>query len=156
NNISTGESRAVWLRGLLGVTDRILSALGPQHARGLTLAAVLVVLIVVVARPFPPSGQGRLALYFLDVGQGDSALVVFPRGSTIVVDAGGEIRTGRPHTPAGDGTTAEFDEDALETFDQNTAGIGELVVSRFLWSLGLRRLDYVLATHAHEDHIRGF
>src|SRR5262249_55192620 len=41
-------------------------------------------------------------------------------------------------------------------FDDNAAGIGEVVVSRFLWSLGLRRLNYALATHAHEDHIGGF
>src|SRR6185369_10610282 len=33
--------------------------------------------------------------------------------------------------------------------------IGEAVVARFVWSLGRTRVDYVLATHAHADHIGG-
>jgi competence protein ComEC len=33
--------------------------------------------------------------------------------------------------------------------------IGEDVVSPYLWTRGIRRLDVVVATHAHEDHIGG-
>ena len=34
-------------------------------------------------------GDGRLRVTFLDVGQGDSALVQFPGGAAILIDAGG-------------------------------------------------------------------
>ena len=32
---------------------------------------------------------------------------------------------------------------------------GEDVVSPYLWNQGIHRLDIVVATHAHEDHIGG-
>ena len=75
-------------------------------------------------------GDGRLHVTFLDVGQGDSALVRFPLGSTMLVDAGG--LTGSP------------------SFD-----IGERVVAPVLRADDIRRLDYVVLTHGDPDHIGG-
>ena len=73
----------------------------------------------------------------LDVGQGDSIFVSFPDGRTMLVDAGGlpgatYIRGMRP---------------GLD--------VGEDVVSPFLWSRGLKRIDTLVVTHAHEDHLGG-
>lgn len=101
--------------------------------------------LVVVAHPLSASRtEGRLRVDFLDVGQGDAALLTMPDGSTLLVDGGG-----RPNFGArGDDTeTARFERDAR--------GIGDAVVSEFLWSRGLDRIDYLLATHAHADHIDG-
>jgi competence protein ComEC len=64
------------------------------------------------------------------VGQGDSALVTMPDGTTLLVDGGGN-------------TT------------EATRRIGETVVSEYLWWRGLSEVDYVLATHADADHIDG-
>jgi len=33
--------------------------------------------------------------------------------------------------------------------------IGENVVSPFLWHLGIKKLDYLILTHAHPDHLNG-
>jgi len=71
----------------------------------------------------------------------------------------GQQRGGQPRGSSFDRDLAESqsDDDDLEKgIAENSGGIGEVVVSRFLWSLGLRKLDYAVATHAHEDHIGGF
>jgi competence protein ComEC len=165
---------ASWLNGARLKSARLKSALkDPRKTveaaagsvmsgrvnRSLVSVIVLALLLVTINRPFPAGATGKLSVYFLDVGQGDSALVVFPRGSTMLVDAGGEIHIGQPRGSSMYRDLAESpsDEDGLEKdIDDSSAGIGEVVVSRFLWSLGLRKLDYALATHAHEDHIGGF
>jgi competence protein ComEC len=105
--------------------------------------------LVAVIRPPGNQADGRLTVHFLDVGQGDSAFVVFPHGKTMLVDGGGELRfDGRER-----GVTQS--EEVEPVFTDNAFSIGEAVVSRFIWSLGRTRVDYVLATHADADHIGG-
>jgi len=81
----------------------------------------------------PPAGL--LELTAIDVGQGDSLLVVLPRGETMLVDGGGRLVYGRQH--------------------KSNLDIGEDVVSPYLWSRGIRRIDVMVATHSHQDHIGG-
>jgi competence protein ComEC len=117
---------------------------------------------VAVLRPAPAPAGAKLTIHFLDVGQGDSALVVFPRGATMLVDAGGEIRFGmraEGHSEfarPGEGMPPDESGDGVESdFNDRSFSVGEAVVSRFLWSQGRTELDYVLATHADADHIDG-
>jgi competence protein ComEC len=77
----------------------------------------------------PPAADGRLHLAVVDVGQGDCLVVRTPRGRTWLVDAGGSF----------DG---RFD-------------VGEAVVAPYLWSLGVRRVEGIVVTHAHPDHAGG-
>jgi competence protein ComEC len=91
---------------------------------------------------FKPSGlaslaSGTLELTFLDVGQGDSAVIRFPGGQIWTVDAGG-IRD------------QHAEDDSSRALD-----IGELVVSRFLWHRWAPRLDRVVMSHPHQDHAGG-
>ncbi len=81
----------------------------------------------------PHVRSGVLEVTSMDVGEGDSSLIVTPDGHTLLIDAGGP--TGGPHL-------SEFD-------------VGENVVSPYLWSRGLKRLDVVALTHAHSDHMGG-
>ncbi|MGH9943989.1 MAG: ComEC/Rec2 family competence protein, partial [Pyrinomonadaceae bacterium] len=117
------------------------------------LAAIAwgVLFFVVFAHPFSAArGDGRLRVDFLDVGQGDAALLTLPDGTTLLVDGGGRPRFGR----RGPRDEDEDDRDA-EQFERDTRGVGEAVVSEYLWWRGLDRVDYLLATHAHADHIEG-
>ena len=106
--------------------------------QGSAAVAMLVVAGLIATHPFAPDlTPGRLELTVLDVGQGDSLFVCFPRGRTMLVDAGGEI--GSFHSG---GMRSGID-------------IGEDVVSPYLWSRGIKSIDIVALTHAHEDHLGG-
>ncbi len=92
--------------------------------------------------PHPPAiSPGQLEVTAIDVGQGDSLLVVGPTGLAMLIDAGG---------PTGAAASAENATLTSSTFD-----VGEEVVSPYLWSRQFRRLDVVALTHAHSDHMGG-
>lgn len=71
----------------------------------------------------------NLKITFFDVGQGDSALIEFPGGKTMLIDAGGGFQN---------------------------YNIGERVLFRELTKKGILTLDYALLTHPDQDHGYGF
>jgi len=99
-------------------------------------AAVAVFLVLLLWNPFPPETRpGTLEMTAIDVGQGDSILVVFPDGKRLLMDGGG--------IPAfGGKSRAQLD-------------IGEDVVAPYLWNRSIRSVDVIALSHAHEDHIGG-
>jgi competence protein ComEC len=100
------------------------------------LVAVLALFAVIFWHPFPPVvHHGELELSVIDVGQGDSLLVCFPDSKLMLIDGGGLLSFGRQ-------TTQRLD-------------IGEDVVSPYLWSRSIRKIDVVALTHAHDDHAGG-
>jgi len=115
----------VWARG---------PGRGPARARlrPWALAVFAAVALWVAAAPLTLVVRRRptLEVVMLDVGQGDATLLRFPNGRTMLVDAGGR--------PAG----SRFD-------------VGARVVGPALRAHGIRRLDYVVVTHADADHIGG-
>jgi competence protein ComEC len=93
-------------------------------------------LALVVAHPFRPQlTPGRLELSALDVGQGESLFLSLPGGGTMLLDGGG--------MPDYGGTV------------RRAIDIGEAVVSPYLWSRSIRKLDVVAISHAHADHMAG-
>lgn len=81
-----------------------------------------------LVHPFP-SASRYLRITMLDVGQGESILVEFPGKEKMLIDGGG--------------------------FQVDTFDVGEHVVSPLLWRKGIKKIDYLVLTHAHPDHMNG-
>ena len=124
------------LLALLAVAGILLAFFAIRKQRAIAFAGLTVLFlsggIVAVYHAAPYVEGGKLEITAIDVGQGDSLLVVSPEGRTMLIDGGGSI--GPVHS--------EFD-------------FGEDVVAPYLWSRGLDHLDVIALTHAHGDHIGG-
>jgi competence protein ComEC len=84
-------------------------------------------LMLVLALSFIPEQHTRIS--FPDVGQGDCALIELPGGKTILIDGGGSRN--------------------------NRFDIGRRILAPWLWNKGIRRLDLVVLSHPHPDHMNG-
>ena len=126
-----------------GATVILLTALSIVLAMALVRRRLLLAVIgllalsssaiwLYVVPPQPRILPTVLEMTAIDVGQGDSILLVSPAGHTLLVDAGG-----------------------LPWWVHSELNIGEDVVSPYLWSRGISRLDAIAITHAHADHMGG-
>lgn len=111
--------------GLLGLA---LLAAEKRSWKPLIFGVLVIGNVVLYGRSAPGSPPHLLRVTFLDVGQGDAAFLEFPGGGTMLIDAG----------PRG------------STFDA-----GERTVVPFLRHRGVRKLDYLVVTHPHGDHLGG-
>jgi competence protein ComEC len=83
--------------------------------------------------------SGILEITALDCGQGDSLFLVLPDQTTMLVDASGSRNR----------STSEG------AFQGRLWDPGEDIVSPYLWSRGIKRIDIVVLSHPHEDHLGG-
>jgi competence protein ComEC len=121
---------------LLAATGILIALLSVRRRRLVAIAGVVALFVsagfVAFYSSAPRTESGKLEITAIDVGQGDSLLIISPEGRTMLIDGGGSI--GPVHS--------EFD-------------FGEDVVAPYLWSRGLSHLDVAVLTHAHGDHIGG-
>lgn len=123
---------------LIGAGFVFASKRAGRPGRWVASAAVLALLAVLVGHPFPPrTTPGSLEVTMIDVGQGECLLIGFPDGRVALADGGG-----LPSIGSGARRPARLD-------------IGEDVVSPYLWSRSIRRVDLLILSHTHDDHMGG-
>jgi len=133
-----------WIESIMLYYAAVLTLVGlrrtvaPRRRRLPLAAALLGAAFIVFCEPWEHLGQlpyrgpwpqrTELRLTFIDVGQGDSTLIEFPKGRKLLVDAG----------PASQNTDA-----------------GRTTVVPYLRRHGIGKLDAVVLTHPHNDHVGG-
>jgi competence protein ComEC len=115
---------ALFYSGLLVVSLQAI----PWRVRVAGIGLTLVLIGWWLSPPISQADGDRWRVTFLDVGQGDSAVIELPDGQTVLIDAGGRY----------------------ERFD-----MGRNVVAPFLWSRGVHHIAHVIGTHQQLDHVGG-
>lgn len=91
--------------------------------------AIFITVILSSIFIFYNSSEKLLQIHFIDVGQGDSALIITPTGKSVMIDTGGVLNS-------------DFD-------------IGSRVDIPYLKHYGITKLDYLILSHADIDHAGG-
>ena len=107
--------------------------MGPLRRRNvmcLGLAAILALTGSIGWRVAQRRGDGHLWVRHLYVGQGDATLITLPQGGIVLVDGGGSVRDRGPDP-------------------------GRTAVAPTLRRMGVHRIDWLVLTHPHPDHING-
>ncbi|MCK5033383.1 MAG: DNA internalization-related competence protein ComEC/Rec2, partial [Calditrichia bacterium] len=97
-------------------------------SRSHRLNGIGIILVLLFININHSSNSNHLEVTFLDVGQGDACFIKFPNGESMLVDGG----------------------DATKDWDQ-----GKNTIVPFLKFNDISRIKYVVASHAHNDHIGG-
>ena len=74
----------------------------------------------------PYLSDSNFRVTFLDAGQGDASVVELPDGKVMLIDGS----VGKPD-------------------------MGKIAIAPFLWSRGIRKIDYIVLSHPHPDHYGG-
>lgn len=93
-----------------------------------TKKIIFLILIIITFSQFLIKNQ-NFKFYFIDVGQGDSSLIITPKGKNILIDGG-------------EGNSDKYD-------------YGKNVVLPYLLDRRIKNIDYLIISHADSDHIGG-
>jgi competence protein ComEC len=148
---------AIWIIDIVDALAKLIAVAIPTGTIGLGSPVVMVVLVVLgiwlASRPRRSRGDviawlalcvtwtlahqsaplGALRVTFLDVGQGDAAIIELPDGAVWLVDAGGQASARNLSTASAPGKTIE----------------------RTLAVYGRETIDLAIISHPHPDHYLG-
>jgi beta-lactamase superfamily II metal-dependent hydrolase len=127
----------------------------PVVRRAVSVSTVMLaagwIALLLLGRAQPVSGQakadGHLLIYAIDVEGGQSTLLVSPSGASLLVDTGWPVVDSHSSDPYQKGLHSE----GLP--DQN--GRGTERIQQAMRDAGITRIDHVLITHFHVDHVGG-
>lgn len=93
--------------------------------KNLIVITLIIILFFQIIKILPST----LKIYFIDVGQGDSTLIITPNHKTILIDGGGS--------------------ELNESYD-----VGKNTLLPYLLDRGITKLDYIFISHFDSDHVR--
>ena len=96
-----------------------------QNRQKLKCLLVIIIFLVLVVNLIPKN----LKIHFIDVGQGDSSLIITPQNKTILIDGGGS-------------SSSDFD-------------VGENTLIPYILDRGFTKIDAVIISHFDHDHVGG-
>lgn len=99
-----------------------------KYKKILLKSFIFVIIISIFTNSLTRINRG-LKLYFIDVGQGDSCLIITENNKTILIDGGGS-------------ETGNYD-------------VGKQVLVPYLLDRKVKRIDYMIITHFDSDHCKG-
>ena len=111
----------------------ILLILIIKNKKKFILPLIVLMIIILLKSSFNNSDK----VYFIDVGQGDSSLIVTKENKSILIDTGGK-------------TTYEKESWKKHNKDYNLM-INTMIP--FFKSIGLKKIDYLILTHGDYDHM---
>ena len=86
---------------------------------------ILIIILVIVFYSINKIPD-NLKIYFIDVGQGDSTLIITPRNKKVLIDGGG---------------SGSYD-------------VGKNILLPYLLNRKIKKIDYMVISHFDNDHIR--
>jgi len=92
---------------------------------------------------FPDWADGYLDIHHINTGKGESAFIIMPDGTTMLIDAGATTRP-KPRV--------------MDTMPNDDRSPGEWIVryiEHMIRNLSVVKLNYILLTHFHDDHLGG-
>lgn len=104
----------------------LLNKLKDKKLQKKLIATTLIIIFIFQIIKILPS---TLKIYFIDVGQGDSTLIITPNHKTILIDGGGNENS--------------------ESYD-----VGKNILIPYLLDRGITKLDYIFISHFDSDHVR--
>jgi len=119
------------LLSILGFYLLLLLLLYWKNVRKKWASIVVILFLLIVPSIIKPGlfhSRGTLQVHFLDVGQGDSTLIRFPDGRSMLIDGGGQF---------------------------GNFNVGQGVVEPYLRSIQVSKIDFLVASHSDSDHISG-
>ncbi len=98
-----------------------------RHIMKIPIVFIIIIIFTTVSI-YIKYNTGGLKIFFIDVGQGDSTLIITPNNKKILIDGGGN----------------EFGN-----FD-----VGEKTLLPYLLARQVKNIDYVIISHFDSDHVR--
>ena len=97
---------------------------------------IFILFIFILILYIKPSFDKDTYIYFIDVSQGDSALIVTKNNKSILVDTGGKLN---------------YKNDTWKQKNKEFNLMASSIIP-FFKSIGLKKIDYLLITHGDADH----